>query len=320
MDFHVACALELFVDNVVHAAACFDEAGGEDGHASALFGVAGRAEEALGRVERDGVNATGEGAPAGGDGEVVGAGQPGDAVEKYDDIASGFDEALGAFEDHFGDAAVVFDGFVEGGAIYLALYGAAHIGDFLGALADERDHYLYVGVVDGNAVGDVFEQGGLASLGGRHDESALSAPYGGEQVYEPGGRVSGGGFQLDALDGEDGGEFLEAGTVSGGLGANVVDVFDADESEVSLSVLRGANLAPHLVAGSESEAPYLGLGDVNVARARVGAVLAEESVAVVDYGEDSAGPDGAFSFGHGPGDSVDQVVAFVGSVYVRANV
>ena len=48
-DFHVAGALELFEDHVVHAGAGIDQRGGDDGERAAFFDVAGRAEEALGR-------------------------------------------------------------------------------------------------------------------------------------------------------------------------------------------------------------------------------------------------------------------------------
>src|SRR6185437_3615732 len=46
-DLHVAGAFELFEDDLVHAAAGLDQRGGDDGERTALFDVAGRAEEAL---------------------------------------------------------------------------------------------------------------------------------------------------------------------------------------------------------------------------------------------------------------------------------
>jgi len=52
MDFHVAGALELFVDEFVHAAAGLDQAGRENGEASALLGVARGTEELLRRIKR----------------------------------------------------------------------------------------------------------------------------------------------------------------------------------------------------------------------------------------------------------------------------
>src|SRR5262245_39067172 len=52
MDFHVARALELFEDHIVHARAGVDERGGHDRDRAALFDVACGAEEALRLLER----------------------------------------------------------------------------------------------------------------------------------------------------------------------------------------------------------------------------------------------------------------------------
>src|SRR3989442_5337419 len=46
IDFHVAGALELFEDDIVHAAARIDQRGGDDGERAALFHVARSGEEA----------------------------------------------------------------------------------------------------------------------------------------------------------------------------------------------------------------------------------------------------------------------------------
>jgi hypothetical protein len=59
-ELHVAGALELLEDHLVHLAAGVDERGGDDGEAAAALDVAGRAEEALGLVQGVGVHAAGE--------------------------------------------------------------------------------------------------------------------------------------------------------------------------------------------------------------------------------------------------------------------
>src|SRR3989304_1490552 len=79
-ELHVAGALELLVDPLVHAAAGVDEAVGDDRQAAALVGVAGGAEEALGRIEGDGVDAAGEGAAGGGRRRGIGGGPAGGAA------------------------------------------------------------------------------------------------------------------------------------------------------------------------------------------------------------------------------------------------
>jgi hypothetical protein len=60
VDLAVAGALELFEDHLVHARAGVDERGGDDGQRAAFLDVARRAEEALGLVQRVGVDTAGE--------------------------------------------------------------------------------------------------------------------------------------------------------------------------------------------------------------------------------------------------------------------
>src|SRR6266536_3510416 len=57
---HVPGALELLEDDLVHARAGVHQRGREDRQRAAVLDISGRAEEALGRVERRGVDATGE--------------------------------------------------------------------------------------------------------------------------------------------------------------------------------------------------------------------------------------------------------------------
>src|SRR3984957_13358602 len=60
VDFAVARALELLVDDIVHLRAGVDERGGEDREAAALLDVARRAKEALGTLQGAGVDAAGQ--------------------------------------------------------------------------------------------------------------------------------------------------------------------------------------------------------------------------------------------------------------------
>ena len=60
VDFQIAGTLELFVDDVVHAAAGVDQGGGDDGQRTAFLDVARGAEEALRLLQGVGVDAAGE--------------------------------------------------------------------------------------------------------------------------------------------------------------------------------------------------------------------------------------------------------------------
>src|SRR5512133_4186425 len=93
-DLHVAGALELLEDHLVHPRAGVDERGRDDGERAALLGLARRAEQPLRALERAGVDAAGERAPGGLDLLVVGAREAGDRVEEDDHVAAGLDEPL----------------------------------------------------------------------------------------------------------------------------------------------------------------------------------------------------------------------------------
>ena len=199
VEFHVACAFELLIHNVVQAAARIDEASRENGEAAAILDFAGGPEELAGWIEGDGVHAAGEGPTTGGNGEVVGAGEPGKAVEKDAHILAGLNESLGAFEDELGDLAVRLDGFVEGGTVDLSFNGPHHVGDLFGPFSDEGHHEMDVGGVGGHAVGDLFKDSGLAGLRRGYDHPALSAADGSDEVDESSGEFGPLVFEFDVL-------------------------------------------------------------------------------------------------------------------------
>src|SRR5499427_5885568 len=71
-QLHVAGALELLEDDLVHPGAGLDQGRGQDGQRAAVLDIAGRAEKPLGRVQRGGVHATGQYAATGGRRVVIG--------------------------------------------------------------------------------------------------------------------------------------------------------------------------------------------------------------------------------------------------------
>ena len=113
-QLHVAGALELFEDRVVHAAVGLHEGGGQDRQRASLFDVACSAEELLRRVQRAGVDTAGQDAAACRRGQVVGAAEPGDAVEDDDDVFALLDQSLGLLDGQLGDVGVLVARAVEG--------------------------------------------------------------------------------------------------------------------------------------------------------------------------------------------------------------
>src|ERR1700687_4381505 len=227
-DFHVAGALELLEDDVVHAAAGFNQSGGDDGERTALFDVAGGAEEALGTLQGVGVHAAGEHFAGGRDDGVVGAGQTGDGIQQDHHVALVFDQALGLFDDHLGDLDVARGGLVEGGADDFALDRALHVGDFFRTLVDEQDDEHHLGMVGGDGVGDVLQQHGFAGAGRSDDQSALALADGNQHVHDTGAHVVAHGFQFEPLLGIERGEVVEQDLVAGLVGRLEVDGLDLD--------------------------------------------------------------------------------------------
>ena len=253
MKFHVARAFELLINDVVQAATGVDEAGGEDGEAAAVLDFSGGPEELAGGIEGDRVHPAGERPSAGREREVVGPGQPGEAVEQDADIVAGLDESLGAFEDQLGDLAMRLNGLVEGGTVDLSFNGPHHVRDLFGAFADESDHEVDVGRVGSHSVGDLFKDGGLAGLRRGNDHSALSPADGGHEVDESSGEFGALVFELDVFTRGDRREVLKVRPAARGVGVHLVDRVHANESEISLAVLGRADLAGNLVAGAEPE-------------------------------------------------------------------
>ncbi len=138
MDFHVAGALELLVDHVVHPRAGVDQRRGDDGQRAAFLDVARRAEEALGALQRVGVDTAGQHLARRRHDRVVGAGEPRDRVEQDDHVLLVLDQPLGFFDHHLGDLHVARRRFIEGRCHHFAAHRALHFGHFFRALVDQQ--------------------------------------------------------------------------------------------------------------------------------------------------------------------------------------
>ena len=114
VDLHVAGALELLEDHVVHPRTGVDESGSYDGQAAALFDVPRRTKEPLGLLQGVGVNTARKHLSGGRDDGVVSTCETGDGVKQNHDVAFVFDQALGFIDHHLGDLYVAGGGLVEG--------------------------------------------------------------------------------------------------------------------------------------------------------------------------------------------------------------
>ena len=73
-----------------------------------------------------------------------------------------------------------------------------HVGDLFGPLVDEQHDQVHLGMVLGDAVGDVLQQHRLAGARRRDDQAALTLADGHHQVEDAGRQVVAFGLERDA--------------------------------------------------------------------------------------------------------------------------
>src|SRR5690606_25461935 len=171
----------------------------------------GRAEEALRRVEGDGVDTTGQRSAARGYRQVIGTGEAGDRVEQDGHVSAAFNEPLRALEHHLGNLGMVLDWLVEGRGDDLTIDRALHVGDLFGSLTDQADHQVDVAVIGGDAVGDRLQQHRLTGLRRRDDQATLAATNRGNEVNQAGRNNVALCLKVDSLVREDRRQVVKAG-------------------------------------------------------------------------------------------------------------
>ena len=269
VHFHVAGALELLVDDLVHLRAGLDQGGGDDGQRTAFLDIARGTEEALRPLQRIGIDTAGEDLARGRDHRVVGAREAGDRIEQDDHILLVFDQALGALDDHLGDLHMARCRLVEGGGDDLGAHAALHLGDFLGPLVDEQDDQVHVRMVVHDGLGDVLQHHRLAGFRLRDDQATLATADWRDQIEDAPGDVLGraiAAFKPERLAREQRGEILEQGLVLRCLGWLAIDVVDLEQGEVTLAFLRRTDAPGNVVARAQVEAARLRRRHIDVVR------------------------------------------------------
>ena len=113
MQFHVAGALEFFIDDFVHARTGVDQRRCQDGQAAAFLDIARRAEETFRPLQGIGVNTARQDLAGRRDNGIVGPGQPGNRIQQDHHVLLVFRQALRPFYDHFRDLYVAGGGLIE---------------------------------------------------------------------------------------------------------------------------------------------------------------------------------------------------------------
>ena len=163
------------------------------------------------------------------------------------------DQALGLLDHHLGDLHVALRRLVERRRDDFALDRALHVGDFFRPLVDQQDDEVDLGVVGGDAVGDVLQQHRLAGARRRDDQAALPLADRDHQVHDARRQVVGRGFELDALLRVERRQVLEEHAIADAIGRLEVDRLDLDQREVALALFRLPDLAADGVAGLQVE-------------------------------------------------------------------
>src|SRR5918998_3446707 len=283
-ELHVARALELLEDALVHPAAGLDQRRSEDRQRAAVLDVPGRPEELLGRIQGRGIHAARQYPAARRGREVVGPREPGYAVEQHDHVLAVLDETLDALEDQLGHRYVVVGGLVEGRGDDLGLlYAALPVGDLLRALVGEHHEELGIRVVGGDGLSYLLENSRLARLGRRDDHAALTLAYGGHEVYDARGDVVRLPLQAEALHRVQRRQIVEVRAPAALLRLLAVDGLDAHHRRVLLPVAGGPDLADYVVPAPEVEALDLARRDVDVALALAVAAGPQEAEPIGEH-------------------------------------
>ena len=174
MHFHVARALEFFINHIVHATAGINQGGSDDGERPAFFKVSGSAEDALGAMKSIGIHAAREHTAGSGHDVVVGAGQTGDGVKQNYDVLLAFGQTFGFFDHHFGDLHVTGGRFIKGTGHHFALNSALHFSHFFRTFVNEQHKKDTVGVIGGNGVSNMLHQNRFTTLRRSNDQSTLT--------------------------------------------------------------------------------------------------------------------------------------------------
>jgi hypothetical protein len=118
-------------------------------------------------------------------------------IEQHKNILAAFHHAAAALDHEARKAHVRFQILVVGGGDDFGLDRALEIRDFLGALVNQKNHRMNFGMVGGDGVGDLLEDGRLARARRRDDQAARAFADGRDQVNDARFEQVGRGFEID---------------------------------------------------------------------------------------------------------------------------
>ena len=200
-ELHVARALELLEDHLVHARARLDQRRRDDRERAALLDVARGAEELLRLLHRLRVQTAGHDLAAVRDHGVVRPREARDRVEQDDDVLPVLHEPLGLLDHHVGDLHVPVGWLVERRADDLGLHVRLHVRDFLRALVDEQHDERDLGMILRDRVGDLLQEDRLARARRSDDQAALSLADRRDEIHDAHAQIAIAGLETQTTIG-----------------------------------------------------------------------------------------------------------------------
>ncbi len=267
MDFHIAGALEFFVDHIVHSRAGVDERGRKDSEAAALLDIARRAEETLGALQRVRIHAAGQNLARSRHYGIVGARQARYRVKQDYHVLFMFDKAFCFFQHHLRHLHVARRRLIESGGDYFALDRTLHFRHLFRPLVNQQHDQHALGKIRRDRVRDMLEHHCLAGLGRRYDQPALPLADRRNDVNYAAGDVF---FRLDITLQDEWRarkqrcQVFEQDFVLGVFRRLKVDLVHFDQREIAFAVLGSADFPLDRIPGVQVEAAYLAGTDVNV--------------------------------------------------------
>ena len=175
--------------------------------------------------------------------------------------------------------------FIEGGGDDFAAHGTAHFGNLFGAFVNQKDDEFDVGIVGGNRMGDVLQHHGLTGFRRGHQQGALAAADGGNEVDGAAGQVFfrlDVAFQFELFGRKQRREVFKQDFVFAGFRIVAVDAVEPHQRKVALVVFRNAHAAFDGVAGMQVEAAYLARRHINIVGAgKIGSIGAAQEAETV---------------------------------------
>src|SRR5690554_362490 len=285
VDFHVTCALELFVDHFVHFGTRAHQSRRKNGQAATLFYITGRTKEALRLFQRVGIHTTGQHLARRWNHRVVSTSKTSNGIQQDNHIFLMLNQTLGLLDDHFSNLNVTRRRLIKGGGNHFAAHGALHFSDLFRTLINQQNDDVALRMIARNRLRNALHQQGFTSLRWRYNQTTLTLTDRCNQIQHTGRQVFRAAvacFKRHALIGKQRSQVFKQDFVAGVIRLVEVNLCDFQQGKIALAVFRRANLASNRITGTQVKPANLAGGNVNVVwPGQVGGVCGAEEAETI---------------------------------------